>query len=103
MSGRGRGTPEPARSFVDGDTHFRLEREEQPVGDGGLTAVRPTGVVICEECGQSATNIDEIPHAKDCDQRFVHSRFYAAHMLDGRCGSLLSDEVGAVAGSSAGD
>jgi uncharacterized Zn finger protein len=63
----------------------RLLRDEQSVGTGGLTAPRPTGKVQCRECGAVHTNIDDIPHAKRCSQRFVRSRWYL-EMLDGRCG-----------------
>jgi hypothetical protein len=63
--------------FTDPSTHFTLVREEQPVGDGGLTAVRPTGEVRCDECGAVAENIDEIPHDASCSQRWAKSRWYA--------------------------
>jgi len=69
------------KSFAEPDTHFEIVREEQGVGDGGLTAERPTGEIRCSECGRVAYNIDDFPHARDCSQRFVHSRWYAEQAL----------------------
>jgi len=65
------------RSFTDPETHFRLLREEQPVGDGGLTAEVPTGEVRCCECGRVAGDVDYIPHREGCSQADVRSRWYA--------------------------
>lgn len=70
------------KSFADPSTEFELVFEEQPVGSGGLTAERPTGEVSCRECGRVALNVDEIPHAKNCSQRFVHSSWYADQLRD---------------------
>jgi hypothetical protein len=69
------------KSFADPKTHFEIVREEQSVGSGGLTAKRPTGEVRCSECGRVAENVDDFPHAQDCSQRFVHSRWYAEQLL----------------------
>lgn len=64
------------QSFSDPRTHFRLERSDTPVTVDGFTLGELTGVVECLECGESHTNIDEIPHAPDCDQRWVRSEWW---------------------------
>jgi len=69
-----------SRSFSDPETHFRLERSDTPITDDGFKIGELTGVVECLECGEAHTNIDEIPHAEDCSQRFVHSEFYVQSM-----------------------
>jgi len=69
------------KSFASPNTHFEIVREEMPVGNGGLTAERPTGEIRCSECGRVAENIDDFPHEPDCSQRFVHSRWYAEQAL----------------------
>jgi len=68
------------KSFADPDTYFEIVRKEVQVGRGGLTAVRPTGEVRCRECGRVAENVDDFPHAQDCPQRFVHSKWYAEQL-----------------------
>jgi hypothetical protein len=72
------------KSFADRDTHFEIIREEQEVGPGGLTAVRPTGEVRClgecpdgEPCGRVAAAPEYIPHREGCSQADVVSKFYA--------------------------
>ncbi|GGN84465.1 hypothetical protein [Haloarcula pellucida] len=70
------------KSFADPSTTFELVFEEVRVGDGGLTAPRPTGEIRCTECGATALNIDDFPHEQDCPQRFVHSRWYAEQLQD---------------------
>lgn len=67
-------------SFANPDTIFEIVIEEVSVGRGGLTAERPTGEIRCVECGRVAENIDDFPHAQDCPQRFVHSKWYAEQL-----------------------
>lgn len=69
------------KSFADPETHFRLERSKTPVSVDGFAKGEPTGDVTCEACGATAANIDEIPHAKDCPQRFVRSGWWVDHLL----------------------
>ena len=64
------------RSFADPDTHFLLERSETTVDGDGFRLGEPTGRVSCAECRAVAENVDEIPHRRDCSQRFVHSEWY---------------------------
>ena len=64
------------RSFADPDTHFQLERSETPVNVDGFKLGEPTGRLSCVECQAVAENVDEIPHKRDCSQRFVHSKWY---------------------------
>ncbi|KZX49313.1 hypothetical protein [Haloarcula sp. K1] len=68
------------KSFADPSTTFELVFEEASVGQGGLTARRPTGEIRCTECRAVATNIDDFPHEQWCPQRFVHSRWYAEQL-----------------------
>ena len=48
-----------------------------PVGNGGLVCEVPTGEVKCDECGQTASAPEYIPHGPDCNQADVVSRWYA--------------------------
>lgn len=71
------------RSFANPDTHYELVREEMPVGDGGLTAVRPTGEVRClgecpdgTVCGRVAAAPEYIPHQEGCDQADTYSEWW---------------------------
>jgi len=68
------------RSFADPETAFHLVRSDTPITEDGFKIGELTGEVVCLECDESHTNIDEIPHEEDCSQRFVHSRFYADAM-----------------------
>jgi len=61
-------------SFTDPDTHFSLVEGDRP-GE-------PTGEVRCVECGRVAENVDEIPHARECPQRWVRSRWWAEHLRE---------------------
>ena len=70
-------------SFADPETHFTLVKERRPVGTGGLEHEVYTGEVQCDECGEKAMNVEEIPHDQDCPQRGVHSRWYAAAFFFG--------------------
>jgi len=56
------------RSFADEDTHFTLATNERG---------RPTGEVICDGCGESASAPEYIPHTADCSQNDVYSEWYA--------------------------
>lgn len=64
------------RSFAESQTRFHLVRSDTPITEDGFKIGELTGEVVCLECDAAHTNIDEIPHAEDCSQRFVHSRFY---------------------------
>ena len=64
------------RSFADPDTHFTLVTEVRPVGNGGLVCEVSTGEVQCDECGQTASAPEYIPHEPDCDQDGVVSEWY---------------------------
>lgn len=64
-----------ARSFADPQTEYSLVIREVPVGRGGCRADMVVAIK-CDGCGNRATNIDEIPHANDCPQRFAHSDWY---------------------------
>jgi hypothetical protein len=68
------------QSFADPETHFSLVRSETPVSVDGVALNEPTGAVECCECRRQADNIDEIPHAEDCSQRFVRSEWWADHL-----------------------
>lgn len=68
-------------SFSDPETHYRLEKSNTPVTVDGFALGEPTGMVMCEECGREAENVDEIPHASDCPQRFVKSHWWE-HMFE---------------------
>ncbi|GGL55271.1 hypothetical protein [Halocalculus aciditolerans] len=69
-------------SFSDPDTRYQIIKSETPVSVDGFAMGEPTGEVRCCECGASHLNIDEIPHAEDCPQRFVRSDWWRAHVLD---------------------
>lgn len=62
---------------LDPETEWRLVRSDTPVDVDGFKLGEPTGEVQCEECGQSAMNIDEIPHDRDCDQRWSRTEYWA--------------------------
>lgn len=64
------------KSFAEPDTEFELVVSETPVTVDGFAMGEPTGEIVCLECDAQHANIDEIPHDKDCPQRFVHSRWY---------------------------
>lgn len=66
------------RSFADPDTHFHIVTSDSPVSVDGFALGEPTGEIECSECGAAHLNIDEIPHAPRCSQRFVKSRFWQA-------------------------
>jgi hypothetical protein len=68
-------------SFTDAETEFVLETSDSPVTVDGYALGEPTGEVRCRECGAVARNVDEIPHAKDCDQRFVRSGWWVDHLI----------------------
>lgn len=70
------------RSFADPETHFRVVRSETPVSVDGFAMGEPTGEIECADCGASHLNIDEIPHAPHCSQRFVKSRFWQEAATD---------------------
>ena len=72
------------RSFADADTVFEVVRSDTPVNVDGFKIGEPTGEIVCLGCGESHVNIDEIPHAHDCTQRFVHSEWYASSMQTDR-------------------
>jgi len=62
------------------DTEFAIVRSDTPVTVDGFALDEPTGDVECEECGATAVNIDEIPHAQDCSQRFARTRWWRDHL-----------------------
>ncbi len=70
-----------SRSFSDPETHFRLERSDTPITDDGFKLGELTGEVTCLACGKTGENVDEIPHAPECDQRWVRSEWWVEHML----------------------
>ena len=69
------------RSFADPDTFYSIVVSNTPISVDGFALGEPTGEIECAECGASHTNIDDIPHEKDCSQRFTHSQWYANSML----------------------
>lgn len=71
------------KSFSDPDTEFALDRSDTPVSVDGFKIGEPTGLVVCEECDAEAHNVDEIPHAEDCSQRFTRSDWWVEHLFDG--------------------
>jgi hypothetical protein len=66
------------RSFADEDTHFEIVRSATPVDVDGYKLGEPTGEIRCSECGAAAGNVDEIPHAAECPQQRVRSRWWVA-------------------------
>jgi hypothetical protein len=70
------------KSFAAPDTHFHLIRSDTPRTVDGFKPGEPTGEIRCDECGRDAENIDEIPHAPDCPQRWVRSRWWVDHLRD---------------------
>ena len=68
------------RSFADPSTEFYLPKSGTPPSVDGLAIHERTGEVVCPHCWESDQNIDEIPHAESCPQRFVHSEWYAEAM-----------------------
>lgn len=70
------------KDFTDPDTHFEIITSDTPYTVDGFNKGEPTGEVRCEDCGQVAMNIDEIPHDPDCPQRWVRSRWWVAHFFD---------------------
>ncbi|WP_224337900.1 hypothetical protein [Haloprofundus halobius] len=68
------------RSFADRSTHFHVVVSDTPITVDGFALGEPTGQIECCECRRTHKNIDEIPHKKDCSQRFVHSQWYAESM-----------------------
>lgn len=68
------------KSFSDEDTRFELIKSDTPVTVDGFALGEPTGEVQCDECGESAMNVDEIPHRKHCSQRFVRSRWWRTRL-----------------------
>lgn len=71
-----------SKSFSSPETAFRLERSDTPVNVDGFKLGELTGVVECLACGEAHTNIDEIPHAEDCPQRWVRSEWWVEHLDD---------------------
>ncbi|MFW6434819.1 MAG: hypothetical protein ACOCY1_00415 [Halovenus sp.] len=71
------------RSFADPDTHYELVKsgKGEPTGEVRCLGRLPDG----SHCNAVSMNVDDLPHKKRCDQRFVHSEWYV-QMLDGRCG-----------------
>jgi len=69
-----------ARSPFDPETEFEIVRSDTPVTVDGFALHEPTGDVRCEECGQEAENIDEIPHDPECSQRFVRTSWWRDHL-----------------------
>ncbi len=70
------------RSFSDRSTHFEIVRSQTPVSVDGFALHEPTGEVRCCSCNEQALNVDEIPHKKDCPQRFVKSHWWAKHLAN---------------------
>jgi len=70
------------RSFADPETHFTVIRSETPVDMDGYKLGEPTGEVRCDECDRVAHNVDEIPHAPTCRQRWVRSRWWGGQFRD---------------------
>ena len=69
------------QSFADPETHYHLVTSETPHTVDGVNLGEPTGEVRCCACGSVAENIDEIPHAPDCPQRWVRSDWWVDHLL----------------------
>lgn len=70
-----------ARDALASDTEFNLIRSETPVDVDGFKLGEPTGEIECRECGASDQNIDEIPHAEDCSQRFATTDYWRNQFL----------------------
>jgi hypothetical protein len=70
------------RSFADDDTEFELVVAETSEGMDGVRRGEPTGEVRCAECGRVADVVEEIPHAHDCPQRGVVSRWWERTFVD---------------------
>lgn len=68
------------RSVCDPETHFEILRSDSPVSVDGVPLGAPTGDCRCLECGAEAANVDEIPHAADCDQRWTRSRWWRSQI-----------------------
>lgn len=62
---------------LDPETKWRIIRSDTPVNVDGFKLGEPTGEIMCEECGKSAMNLDEIPHDSDCPQRWSRTEFWA--------------------------
>ena len=69
-----------SRSFSDPSTEFHLERSDTPVNVDGFKLGELTGEVTCLECDKTGENIDEIPHAPQCEQRWVRSDWWVEHI-----------------------
>lgn len=67
------------RSPFDPDTKYVLEKSDTPVTVDGFAKGEPTGEITCAHCGRTAKNVDEIPHSKCCDQRWVRTDWWAKH------------------------
>ena len=70
------------RSFANPTTFFEVVVSDTPPTVDGFSIGEPTGEIRCLECSAQHLNIDEIPHAADCSQRFTHSRWYFQAMCD---------------------
>lgn len=68
------------RSFSHPETEFELVTSDSPPTVDGFAIGEPTGEVRCEACGAAHLNVDEIPHASDCPQRWVRSRWWVRQM-----------------------
>jgi len=69
------------RSVTDPDTHFTVKQSD--VGDDDGCRVGEPARLVCDACGESvpltrdpSAGVDDFPHAPDCDQRFVHWRWF---------------------------
>lgn len=69
------------RDALDPDTEYQVVKSETSISNDGLRKGEPTGEIECCECGQSAMNIDEIPHEPDCSQRFSKTRYWRDRFL----------------------
>lgn len=67
---------ERSKDALAPDTEYKLIRSDTPIWDDGFKMGEPTGEIKCEACGRSHMNIDEIPHAKDCPQRWAKTDYW---------------------------
>ncbi|ELY83455.1 hypothetical protein [Natrinema gari] len=63
------------------ETEYRVVRSDTPVDVDGFKIGEPTGEIMCEACHRRAKNIDEIPHAQDCPQRWTRTDFWRERFL----------------------
>ena len=71
-------TPSP----FDPETSYLIEESGTPVSEDGYKHNEPK-YLVCGTCGASvelteepSAGVDELPHSKDCSQRYVKSKYW---------------------------